>query len=146
MNPVVQSTMERIVEAGLAEQSQVRGCTEDEILELEKAFGLGLPNAYRDFLRAMGHGAGAFLRGSDLWYRDLVEINEAAAELVAEVELSLPPAAFVFAMHQGYQFLFFLAAGSDDPEVRRFAEGEGTTIVASRFTDWLVRASEDEIR
>jgi hypothetical protein len=38
---------------------------------------------------------------------------------------SLPMEAFVFFMHQGYQFMFFLADGAEDPEVWYYHEGDG---------------------
>ncbi len=147
MNSAIQQAIERIVTSGLAAPREIGGCTEGELQELERLVGLPLPPVYGDFLRAMGHGAGGFLQGTDLWFADLGDINEAAVELVEEAEdVSLPDSAFVFAMHQGYQFLFFVASGAADPEVFRFVEEDGIATVATTFSAWLRRAIEDEIR
>jgi hypothetical protein len=67
----------------------------------------------------MGHGAGKFLRGSRCWGKFLKELNADAVSLLKEDEsvFSLPKDAFVFWMHQGYQFLFFSHSDGDDPPI-----------------------------
>ncbi len=46
---------------------EFKPCTEAEIEDLEKRNGVKLPEAYKKFLRIMGHGAGSFLE-DDHWY------------------------------------------------------------------------------
>ncbi|GCE23201.1 SMI1/KNR4 family protein [Dictyobacter kobayashii] len=92
-------------------------CTIDEVLALEQFLGSPLPRAYREFLLWMGHSGGKFLQGTDCFYSDLFLIQEGAKELLEEDKFSgqLPENAFVFYMHQGYQFQFFLLNEEDPP-------------------------------
>jgi hypothetical protein len=94
-----------------------RGCSSREIKSLERQLSAKLPAAYVEFLAWMGHGAGKFLRGSRCWAKFLMELNSEAVDLMKEDEstFSLPKDAFVFWMHQGYQFLFFSLSDGDDP-------------------------------
>ena len=69
---------------------------------------MALPDSYRHFLLSAGHGIDEFLAGSDFTIDDLKGVREAADELLVEGGLEpLANDAFVFAMHQGYQFYFF---------------------------------------
>lgn len=135
-----------MIESGLCERDEIQGASELEVRMLENALGLDVPSACRDYLRLMGRGTGEFLRGTDLLVADLARINDVARKLVADDGLTLEREAFVFAMHQGYQFLYILARDDPDPAVFRFLEGEGIVQVATQFSEWLAAAVEDEIR
>ena len=71
----------------------------------------------------------------------LMELRGWAEELLVESDskFSLPPECFVFAMHQGYQFMYFLCDGNEDPEVLYYLEGEKEPYLKwqsfSQFTD-----------
>lgn len=73
----------------------------------------------------MGHGAGTFMLGSSFFYNDLIDNQKYAQELLEEdhFPIPLPPDAFVFFMHQGYQFSFFRESDGDDPPVYYYLEG-----------------------
>ena len=116
--------------AGLASARSLRGCTEAEIGQLEAHYGISLPAAYRRFLQRMGRSAGECLGGTDWLFPDLLELREGAESLLEECEAtqSLDRNDFVFAMHQGYQFLFFKCGTGPDPEVFYYLED-----VASAF-------------
>lgn len=62
-----------------------------------------------------------------MFLHDLSGLNEAATGLLQENDKNykLPSDAFVFYMHQGYQFMFFRLSEGDDPPVYFFGEGEG---------------------
>ncbi len=94
-------------------------CTLQEVEELEQCIGHRLPEAYREFLLWMGHAGGGVLAGTNCFYRDLRRIQASARELLEENQYAgeLPKDAFVFYMHQGYQFNFFHLADGDDPPV-----------------------------
>jgi hypothetical protein len=72
-----------------------------------------------------------------------------AEDLLAECQspLILPNDAFVFAMHQRYRFLYFVARpGDDDPAVYSYLEGEpGSKLVATSFSEFLRDVIEGEI-
>ena len=68
-------------------------------------------------------------------------MREWADEMLAENgrPFELPPGAFVFLMHQGYQFMYFVCDGAtDDPPVYYYLEGQpAVERKAERFSDWL---------
>ena len=71
---------------------------------------------------------------------DLPELRSGAEELLAECghPFELPKNAFVFAMHQGYQFMYFLVGESDDPEVMYYFEYKPAAVLHSpKFTDLI---------
>ena len=55
----------------VAKGYDLNGCSVREIAEIERFYNVKLPAAYRDFLWAMGKGAGAFMKGSSVFYDDL---------------------------------------------------------------------------
>jgi hypothetical protein len=63
----------------------------------------------------------------------LFKLREGAEELLEKDDspFVLPEKAFVFWMHQGYQFAFFVADGDDDPMVYYYMEGKKTTEVGA---------------
>ncbi|WP_425614152.1 SMI1/KNR4 family protein [Anatilimnocola sp. NA78] len=102
--------VDRIVAAGLAKHQPICGAFEVEIASLETTLGVALPEDYRSFLKAVGHSAGAFWDDVDFRVKQLVELQSRAKEMVANWEdgkLPIPNNAFVFAMRQGEQFMFF---------------------------------------
>lgn len=103
------------------------GCTEQEIAALEQAVAQTLPPAFRAYLLRCGKMPDAVFTGSDCCYGDLFHLREDAEDLLEEngQPFNLPKRAFVFLMHQGYQFLYFLTDGkSPDPPVQYYLEGE----------------------
>jgi hypothetical protein len=91
----------------------------------------------------MGKGADGLMRGSEVLYQDLDELKEVAEALLEDNEFSekLPDDAFVFFMHQGYQFDFFCTSEGDDPPVYRFLEGEDTKsfpVIYPHFTGFVI--------
>ncbi len=99
-------------------------CAEEEIRFLEQNLKCRFPEAYREFLLWMGHGTGAFLRGTDIFYEHILNIQEWAKDLLAENNFpkSLPEDAIVFMMHQGYQFMFFHISDGDNPPTYDYHE------------------------
>jgi SMI1-KNR4 cell-wall len=138
----------RLVDAGLADEAALRGCRDDEIDQLEGSLGIKLPSTYRQFLARMGRSAGAFLSGTDFLFADLPELRRQAERLLEEANVSfcLAEADFVFAVHQGYQFLYFTTGQLDDPAVWHFAEGVSEPRCAfEHFSQWLSACTSDEI-
>lgn len=137
--------------AQLARNGEVQPSSESELHLLEQKTGARLPEAYREFLRWMGHGAGNFLQGTDVFYQQLDGLNSAAQELLLENGIAdeLPEDAFVFYMHQGYQFMFFRLLEGDDPPIYFFGEGTGQehlTQLYQHFSDFLKQEIEGHAR
>lgn len=103
-----------------------RGCSNEDLARLALQCSVPLPETYRQFMQIAGKGVDDFLSGSDFTLEDLDGMRDAANELLAGAGLApLPPEAFVFTMHQGYQFFFFLnecvyyyVEGASEPEKR----------------------------
>jgi SMI1-KNR4 cell-wall len=144
----VERAVTRLIEAGLAEPAVIRGCREEEIGRLEKDLGVALPAFYRQFLMRMGRSAGAFLSGTDFLFVDLGGLRLQAEQLLHETKAGfrLKNTDFVFAVHQGYEFLFFDSKESGDPAVWRYEESDpAPQKVFSHFSEWLDACVSDEI-
>lgn len=130
----------------LSKPDEVIGCSQSEIAAIETKFGLKLPASYKAFLQRMGKCAGWLLEGSDFYYPDLLECRKAAEDLLRDdPAFELSGSDFVFLQHQGYQFLFFDTAGTADPAVFRFVEGDKQPLkVADSFSDWLATVVTQE--
>lgn len=138
----------QLIELKLARPEELVGCTHDEVSAIEQNLGISLPPAYQEFLLSMGYSAGNFLRGSDCFFERLPQIQEWAIELLQENNFaqSLPEDAFIFLMHQGYQFSFFRLSEGADPPTYSYCEGtDQTSFIKSHesFSEFL--ATEVEI-
>ncbi len=145
----MQALIERMVSAGYARTDEIRGCTPEEVAGIEARFGLRLPQVYREFLLAMGRGAGRFFRGTDVFYPTVFELRQWAEELLEECRqpFALAGDAFVFLMHQGYELGYFhTGSGEDDPPLYRYVECDPAPVQnASSFSEMLREELEAHI-
>ena len=118
----VQGYVERFLSLGL----DGGACSADEVERLDRAAAHRLPAAYKAYLLIAGAEPPAAWVGSDCTVRHLPGLKEAADELLkSDGQPPLSQQAFVFFMHQGYQFFYFIADGtSDDPPVFYYLERE----------------------
>lgn len=109
----------------LIEQGNIlMGCSESEISQLESYYNIKFPKIYLEFLALMGKGAGRYMSGSSCFFDELTNLKDWANELIVDNGFQpVPNGAFVFWMHQGYQFAFFRLSENDDPKVYGFDEG-----------------------
>jgi len=130
-------------------------CTERQVVSLEQWHECALPQAYREFLFWMGSWGGGFLIGSHCFYGDLKNIQTWAKDLLQEDGFPgmLPEDAFVFWMHQGYQFYFFRSHEGEDPPIYYYLESvenepAQTSFVQkfAHFSDFLFAAIEDHLK
>ncbi|OKH17773.1 SMI1/KNR4 family protein [[Limnothrix rosea] IAM M-220] len=117
-------------------------CSLNEVRELEKALDISLPQVYIDLLLILGHGARDFWKGEDCFFKHLPSLQVWAAELLDEDKslVKLPSDAFVFFMHQGYQFSFFKTSEGQDPPIYHYSEGQNNKIfvqIHDCFSDFL---------
>lgn len=145
----LEGVKERFKELKLVSPHELVGCTYPEITELEKKLGFSLPEAYKEFLLWMGKSAGRVLQGSDCFFKHLPYLKEWAVELLEENNFpnTLPEDAFVFFMHQGYQFSFFRLSEGDDPPTYFYCEGTNQTSFTrthNRFSEFM--ATEIELQ
>lgn len=128
---------------------QLVPCSEEEVHTLKKQLGQTLPVAYQEFLLLMGRRAGGLLKGTNWLYEDLEFIQEDALDLMRRdrFPVLLPPDAFVFLMHHGYQFMFFRLTEGDDPPVYYYIESDdeiSLKIHAPRYSILLFEIIEAE--
>ncbi|AEI43818.1 hypothetical protein KNP414_05294 [Paenibacillus mucilaginosus KNP414] len=131
----------KLLDEGIAGPQEIRGCSEEELRNFEMENNLRLPGSYRNFLLTAGHGAGRLLHGTDILWDQVTSLREAAEELLAENDESftLPEDAFVFSMHQGYAFMYFLLSDGENPAVYMYVEGSGVPRKAySSFDSFLL--------
>lgn len=75
---------------------------------------------------SMGKGADKYMRGSDVFFDHIFELQGWGEELVRENNFNdLPANSFVFWMHQGYQMAFFMLTEGDNPPIYFYGEGTG---------------------
>ena len=131
---------QRLISEGVADEAHIIGCSDDEVKQVAAAQAAPMPRLYQRFLQVMGRGAGDLLVGSDVYFPKVLGLRQSAAELLAACghPFDLPETAVVFLMHQGYQFMYFESAESEDPPVMRFMEGwRSPRQEYPRFTDFL---------
>ncbi|UOF16273.1 SMI1/KNR4 family protein [Lysobacter capsici] len=128
---------------------QIRGCSSTEVSALEKRIGYALPDSYREFLLAMGWGAGDFLRGTDIFYPHLESLRGEAEALLKEnsTKLPSPDESFIFSMHQGYEFNFFVVNGHNDPPIWQYIEGDTSPqITWISFDSFIIKCISDHLK
>ena len=103
---------------------ELLACTKQEIITLEQKLDASLPTAYKEFLLWGGHEAGGLLSGSNYSYKNLIELQVDAVEILYEncFPQQLPKDAFIFYMHQGYEFCFFRISEGENLPVYLFNE------------------------
>lgn len=116
----------RIIESQISKSEKIRGCSETEIKELEKACGLPLPCSYKIFLKKFGHGFGGIANDVSFLYEDVFPLTKIAREILQyEGDPVLPKNAFVFAMRNREQFAFFEAEKNvNDPPIFYYMEDD----------------------
>ncbi|GAA1885527.1 SMI1/KNR4 family protein [Actinomadura bangladeshensis] len=134
---------DRLLAQGLAGPGDFLGCSDEEIAAVARAQRVvALPALYRDFLAVMGKRPYPLMQGTDWAYRDLLELRQDAAELLAENDLdpSLLDDALVIAMHQGYVLYYIphASAAPADPPVWTYVEGEEPAESFRTFREFLV--------
>jgi hypothetical protein len=143
----ISKVCDQLILAGIATPDQIRGCSLEDIRKIESSVKGQLPKSYVMFLLAMGHGAGSFFKGTDIFYPNLLENRRRAEELLDEINSSfkLLESDFVFAIHQGYQFMYFdVAELSSDPPVYYYMEGEdGPEKKWESFSKFMLKSAED---
>jgi SMI1-KNR4 cell-wall len=113
----------------------------EEVAALEQELGVRFPAAYKAFLFILGRDGGSDFIGSDCTIRHLPELRGGAEDLLRRCgsQFTLPKKAFVYLMHQGYNFFYFLAdQTSEDPAVFAYLEGDPAPVKKSEsFSAWL---------
>lgn len=117
-------TIKLLAELLLSKGIHLQPCNAEDIKKIEQRTGFTLPEEYLEFLSTMGRGAGIFMLGSSVFLDEIFDLEEGAQEIMNDNNLPpLPSNAFVFWMHQGYQFAFFKVNENSNLDIYFFSEG-----------------------
>lgn len=120
-----------------------KGCSVQEINELEMSVGFLLPEAYKQYLLYMGKDYQGPLRGTDCFLKHALQNTAYLPDLLDENQnpFELPDNYLAFYSHQGYAMAWFiLPKENDNPPVYYWNEGQDLKIPTqfSTFTDFFV--------
>lgn len=144
----------RLYETGLATPGALKGCSESEILLLEKKYRLALPRSYRAFLSVMGH-VSVVMSDLDYNYNKVLEFTarernrwDAVCRDDPKKEILTPPTnALICWGRYNEQFGYLLCDGQDDSPLYYYTheEPQPQQIFAS-FFDYLEDAFNEALR
>lgn len=103
------------------------GFSESEVAAAEARLAVHFPAVFRTYLLEMAKSPGDLFRGSRLAsVENFEQFRIDALDLLSETDptLSLPPEAVVFLSHQGYTFVYLVAAGGFDSPPMQWTETE----------------------
>lgn len=152
--------IQKILEKLKSRKVILTGCTDEEIVILEKNSGLSMPKCYKEFLQSFGksmsedrdkpdyYDYGSFV-GNSVFLEDLPDNKPGLEELLQEDSSSLviPEEAFVFYGSQGILYAFFKTDEGDDPPVYGYSEGfEGDSFpkIATSLSSFYTRYLEGD--
>jgi len=136
----------RFIETGIATPDTIRGCSEEELLEIEEFFNLKLPGAYKDYMRKFGKASGAFLEECGIYYPNMLRNRERAETLLNNnTDYKLKDSDLVIITRYGYEFYFFdTEDGNPDPPVYRYRENrDEPVLLADSFKAAIEMAAEE---
>jgi hypothetical protein len=124
---VFRDTPQRLIDEHYRRLTTFVGYAGSDVAEAESRLGIQFPAVFRQYLLEMAKSPGDLFRGSDLAHiSQFEEFRANALELLGETDplLILPPEAVVFLFHQGYAFVYLLAAGGFDSPPMQWTETE----------------------
>lgn len=116
----------RLLSSGLASETDIRPCSDDDIAEVQASLKEDLPASYLLFLKTIGRGAGHFMSDLSIFFPAVLQNTDAMRDALREDGVELPPDAFVFADRYGEQMLFFQPGKSKEPPIYRWSNEEPT--------------------
>jgi SMI1 / KNR4 family (SUKH-1) len=81
--------IQKMVENYLVIESEILGCSEDEISSLERKYNIQLPQSYKEFLRKMGKNSSRLVDRNEfaIEYDDVMRMTEEQRQLIDECKL-----------------------------------------------------------
>jgi len=105
--------------------NELRGCSPEEVLEIEQVYGCRIPRAYRLYLETMGHAAGRLFTHDHLavTYEHVLRLGEQLRDGMSEdcapgaPQFCLPANALVIVGRLGEQFEYVVCDQPEDSPV-----------------------------
>ena len=116
----------RMVNSRIADPTKIKGCSEEEILVLEKACELSLPYSYKMFLRYFGHSLGGrVMNDVEINYNSVFSLIDDLKDFQSDdEEPKFPQNTFFFSARYKQQYLFFnLSDANEDPPIFNYTVG-----------------------
>ena len=120
----------RLETSKIAKESDLKGCSDDEIKALEEKYHLILPKAYKEYLTHMGRTSGRLFTHDHLavFYKHVLNLTQEFLDDVvnepddddyynAPDNVHLPKKALIISGRLGAWWLFILCNGDDNPPV-----------------------------
>jgi hypothetical protein len=153
--------LRRLASAGVAQRSDLRGCSHAEIAALEARYAVRLPDTYRRYLELMGHSSGRLFTHDHMavFYRYVLEITGEMRHVRLTQHsnpddppppgFAIPDDAIFIAARLGASWEFIRCTSDADSPVWQFDEGRWTIVQShASVLDWLnawCTAAEDAI-
>jgi hypothetical protein len=146
-------TPPELVERHRVDLTTFVGYPEPTVAEAEEQFDVRFPEVFRQYLLEMARHPGGLFCGSDrAGPGEFEQFRTDALELMSQTDpaLTLPRKAVVFLFHQGYTFVYLLAAGGFDGPPMQWTELEPEPCqVAGSFAEMVdaeLRLMETNVR
>lgn len=127
MSPeIAASTIAYLVEQlelfGLIRLKRLKGCSEQDIEQVEMKVGHQLPGLVREYLRVMGKDSGGFMPEYQMKYPEILDYRNRAIQLIGEQAFTeeVGQDALVIAVFDFLGFLFVRLGDGDNPDVWEF--------------------------
>ncbi len=134
----------RLIESGVAGESDLLGCSDAEIGTLERKYRVRLPASYRRYLERIGHGAGRLFTHDHVKasYDDVLAFTaqerEHQRKRPAAEQLDLPADALIILDRLGEQHLFIRCGRRQDPPVVYYNDWDREVVESHpSVLDWL---------
>ncbi|HST59432.1 MAG TPA: SMI1/KNR4 family protein [Longimicrobium sp.] len=147
----IQGLRSTLIQAGIATEADLAGCSAAEIEALEQRHG-PLPASYRQVLALIGHGAGGLVDRGEFWiYADQIgRIHEQVQAYLADVRdeggavPDIPPNAFFISARYGEYPHYVLTGTAPDAAVHVFNyDDESIAQAYDSVWDWITAFVKD---
>lgn len=148
------STMEfylnKIFESGIAQAHELKGCSQNEIEQLEKEYGR-FNQDYKVILQTLGHKAGQLINRFEFnfYYDQIIKTNQTFRQRMKEIEQEcleegvpedipqFPTAYFIISARYGTDLPHFILTDSEDLQVYMFTETEEIKVAYASVWEWF---------
>ena len=145
-------TAKPLRQAFLRQRHSLHGCTEPELIAIERQFDLELPGEYRRFLRRLGRGCRILFEDCDIAPQLLPSLQLELRDTLEACDDPFPleSAAFVICARNGAEFWWIPTDGTEDPPVYHWRDWDPSPVVASTtfrgFIEQALSRADQRIR